>query len=1165
MTTISSSTASSSSPRNNVADYFAILGVGDKLVWKHQQKSQWEDEAAEAKAEDASQQSLSDDEEEEDADGAMERFLREIVNVTILTQEVEEEAGSNTVASCPTDVSDQHPHLSAITLNPSMTSTTVTQPHSQSSSQNNISLQQQQVSPTSDATSSWNSHSRHRPLPSTNDQSVLASREEIIAEHWTAIQQTLPAAQAGHIPIDSLDNLHEEDDDHHDDGSSTQPISTSRSASQQRQLDPMGPQLWPQKHVWEANLSWNFGLRAAVNGHRDKVLAAVTVNHTPLKGIRAKVESKWKQVSQGLGGQKLLEVGGISPKFVVAYQRRRQSTLQLQQQQEQESTAAVNEPILDKRPAIADLRLFYVRLHRNLLVPDLIQGKDGLPNHSVDNSDTQSTASSKRGLGSLLLEGAFQSQARQFFAKGHSTEAPSLDTSSTTPLVAVQDHLALPDGFEEWSLPAEYRWIRDPRILASGASSQTSPRSDGKARSSKKSLQTVLLDGHAIEGDVEVAALSTNGNPSLNSLLPALVTQPPHEVEDETNSNYCYVPVFAIRRQRTGDEERYHEDSAIVEMSVSFLDAKGLPVMPLSSEGLDAFDMMAEEENDEFSILGKTEWTMAGRRQASRKPTIRRLKRQFGSPTILVRKNLPFGFADAAFATKVLDRFPERNYKGLPLPQEELPMFCYPTGCRLHRARYSDAPLAQYYGFVVKNERGDSIYVSCVSFMEPLTSQKKEQLARMSEKRRKTSLPHAQFCERRDRKRLALPKGENMGEKKFDGDASECSTELTDGNFFLTGFDDMTTFENKTICLVSRYPFWTAFRKFLSHLHVQSSSVSDIPFERSISHLLLSVPLPKAGGNNVIVPLPTLNEPMVLTIPPEKDFPVLDLPYHRLVACLEINTIVMMVLGMLALEKKVIIMSTRPSLVLDVCELLRSLMFPFDLCAPYVPRLTEPFKSSLDFPGAIFVGIHDDGSPGGLASTVRKELPEDSIVVDLETGEIESDFDRMDIINSTWEILPRTARSELVKELQVLCSDAGINDGQEPLDSQYDSAFEVALSDAIVDDDIDILNTSADKEPLDDRAFRDAFLRFFCKVLGGYERFLVVPDADFLVSGNEWFDSQGFLASVRSDRASYLGALVSTQLFQSFIQRRTEASDVHCLLFDECMEEYHGKVNLSSS
>lgn len=83
-------------------------------------------------------------------------------------------------------------------------------------------------------------------------------------------------------------------------------------------------------------------------------------------------------------------------------------------------------------------------------------------------------------------------------------------------------------------------------------------------------------------------------------------------------------------------------------------------------------------------------------------------------------------------------------------------------------------------------------------------------------------------------------------------------------------------------------------------------------------------------------------------------------------------------------------MSTRPSLVLDNCELLRSLLFPFDLCAPYVPRLTEPFMSCLEFPGAIFAGIHDDGSPEGLATVVRRNPPEDSIIVDLDTGRIES-------------------------------------------------------------------------------------------------------------------------------------------------------------------------------
>ena len=39
-------------------------------------------------------------------------------------------------------------------------------------------------------------------------------------------------------------------------------------------------------------------------------------------------------------------------------------------------------------------------------------------------------------------------------------------------------------------------------------------------------------------------------------------------------------------------------------------------------------------------------------------------------------------------------------------------------------------------------------------------------------------------------------------------------------DMILTGFDEMMTFELKTICLISRYPFWSAFRRFLSHLHI---------------------------------------------------------------------------------------------------------------------------------------------------------------------------------------------------------------------------------------------------------------------------------------------------------------------------------------------------------
>jgi len=560
-------------------------------------------------------------------------------------------------------------------------------------------------------------------------------------------------------------------------------------------------------------------------------------------------------------------------------------------------------PSEDNRPAIADVQLFYVRLHRSSLPKS---------NDSVSQS-TALHGPHLPGLAGHILE-RYQSQARHPEKEEEEAEVK---------LVAVEEYLSLPDGFEEWSIPDDYKSIRDPQARL------ISPRNDSsRGGGGPKTVLFAHDDSETVlsgESGVGVEAIETTSDASITDpelLLPRLLPNGAPDIDDD---NFCYVPVIAIRRQRLGDEERYHEDPAIVEFAVTFEDGMGEPVFP--DESLDDDD--GEEDENTFRTLGKTGWARApntSHRKAARLP-VRRLRQQLGSPVILVKRNLPFGFADAAFATRVLDRFPRRNYKGLPLPEEELPMFCYPTGCRLYRARFSDAPLPQYYGFVVKNERGDSIYVSCVSFMEPLTTEKVNQLARMSEKRRRTSLPHRRFCERRE------TRAKDKRNKCINDAGSDESTEA-DSNFLLTGFDDMTTFENKTICLVGRYPYWTAFRKFLSHLHIMSGSSSELPLERYISHLLLSVPFPRPGGENILVPLPAMNDPMVLWMPPEKDFLLVDLPYQRLVACLEIKTIVMIVLGMLALERKIIVMSTRPSLVLDICELLRSLIFPFDLCAP---------------------------------------------------------------------------------------------------------------------------------------------------------------------------------------------------------------------------------------
>lgn len=1071
------------SSNNHVADYFSILGVGDEFVWKHTQKQQPE---------------LVPSGEEE------ERFLREIVDAKIVC--VVEDYGTGQ-ARLPLTIPRHDASLESMasdsrlvpagseTLNTSATMTTTADDVSSS----------QVGAPNSPSQQSETTTMSVDP-PSTSLQHTTIDPPLKSVDGWTVLTHTSPPN-----PLD-------------------------------------------------ANLDWEDGLHA-------------NINHRPTTPHNQQPKHP-------------------THKFYLAYRRRRDLPCRHNASQLPKVGACSAEHVDDDgddddvsrtyyEPALSRMDLRYVRVHRQCLPSHL----DEQPPSCLPAQASPHTQSTMRFLTEQLKRyhtfAHIQQQQRQQQQDAWPPEMPREQEK----LVRLEDYLQLPDGYDEWRIPAEFLYIRDPQTVPSSATATLPNNSnfktiikDNEEQCGFEAIETVSSSdmGGLGLGSADTGSMTSTSyqlHHTLNSVdsqdpprfasscgvrsggfLPRLLQRPngatssltAAPLHDHTNHTtpYFYLPVLAIRRQVIDEESRFQEEAALVDLTVSFFhpNLDDGPVLPIVDEEAD--DAEEAPDSHSFSLLGRTEWTIATGKDWARS-SLESSSNAHHSPVVLVaRWNLPFGFADAAFATSVLHRFPLSNYEDMPLPEEELPMFCYPTGCRLHRARFSDAPLAEYYGFVVKNERGDSIYVSCVSFMEPLTQEKVQQLDRMSYHRREFSLPHRKFWETRERRKI---------DKLLvsDGMSSDASTEFDSS--YLVGFDDMTTFEKKTICLVSRYPFWTAFRKFLSHLHILSTSTSDLPLERYISHLLLVVPVPKAGGPSVIVPLPALNDPMDMTMPPEKDFPLVDLPYQRLVACLDVKTIVTIALGLLALERKVIVMSTRPSLVLDVCELLRSLIFPFDLCAPYVPRLTEPFQSSLDFPGALFVGIHKDGSPNGLAENVVRTLPEDSILIDLDTGAMDCDGDRFEVIGKVWEILPKTARNSLVSELETLCRDAGIVDGQEPLDSQYDAAFDVGLASAVEDYGVH----GPSRVSLDDRAFRDAFLRFFCSVLGGYDRFLVVPDADFLVSGNEWFDAQGFLASVPAERAPYLGSLVETQLFQSFIQRRTEASDVHCLLFDECIAEYH--------
>ena len=70
-----------------------------------------------------------------------------------------------------------------------------------------------------------------------------------------------------------------------------------------------------------------------------------------------------------------------------------------------------------------------------------------------------------------------------------------------------------------------------------------------------------------------------------------------YQIDEKNRSKTDVIPVIAIRYQRTGEEERFHEDPAITDLALSFLDKSGQTVFP-------SYQHMEDEddEDDEGNI-----------------------------------------------------------------------------------------------------------------------------------------------------------------------------------------------------------------------------------------------------------------------------------------------------------------------------------------------------------------------------------------------------------------------------------------------------------------------------------------------------------------------------------------------------------------------------------
>lgn len=648
-----------------VADYFAILGVGENLVWKHAQKKS--SSLVESTTND---ESLETNDEDEAA--LVERFYREVVEVTILSISPEE-SRPKIIGQAPS-YQEEHDVRS---IKSSLSAQRVVSPH-----------QQLPNSPShSDATT-------HVTIE--QQQPAVQQSQQVEMDGYTVVQRTCPAGR-------SYSNA---------DAASLGGVMSNDSLMSNSTMG-VG-ELWSKNQTFSANLDPIYGLQHELSSRMPSASDS-DGRSTPLKGLQRKLGTSLRKIVDDRLGKhphSHFSLEDSRTKFQLGFRRRA--------------------PDETEKPAIADVVVRYVKIHKKTVCSNEEQ-EETLSSTSTIQSQTTRSSALKRGLtsGASIAARAIEKYNEKRIIHGSESFETTRTHGADAAIVPLEELVSLPIGFDEWAIPQEYRLLKFAHV----PSPASTPEQVGGQH------KTILINHTLTRGSDGVGSDTSSGmgveaymeSGPVHTPLDARYSRATETWENESgfqspegidpdvylpkllserlpddlrnDENYICIPVLAVRRQRAGDEERYHEDPAIVDLSISFCDTGGMAVLPDEEEDEDG------DDGDGFSLSGTSKWNQSSFSNIIKSERARPTAAlSLGTPVVLVKRNLPIGFADAAFATSVLDRFPFKNYKNLPLPEEELPMFCYPTGCRLHRARYSDAPLPQYYGFVVKNERGDSIH-----------------------------------------------------------------------------------------------------------------------------------------------------------------------------------------------------------------------------------------------------------------------------------------------------------------------------------------------------------------------------------------------------------------------------------------------------------------------
>uniref|UniRef100_A0AAQ5Z950 DENN/MADD domain containing 4A n=1 Tax=Amphiprion ocellaris TaxID=80972 RepID=A0AAQ5Z950_AMPOC len=434
-----------------------------------------------------------------------------------------------------------------------------------------------------------------------------------------------------------------------------------------------------------------------------------------------------------------------------------------------------------------------------------------------------------------------------------------------------------------------------------------------------------------------------------------------------------------------------------------------------------------------------------------------------------------------AYKAGLLCRYPEEDYESFPLP-ESVPMFCLPMGAMIECwPAHTKHSLPVFSTFVLTGASGEKVYGAAIQFYEPYSEEN------LSE---------------RQRSQLGLPSSD------FEPDGTR------------------NVYSNKSICLLSHWPFFQSFRSFLTFLYRYSiSGPHAVPIEKHISHFMQNVPFPSTQRPRILVQL-SPHDSLILSQPVSSPLPLSGGSLSTLLLNLgPKNAATLLVLAVT--EHKILVHSLRPAVLTSVTEALVSMIFPFHWPCPYIPLCPLALADVLSAPCPFIVGV--DSRYFDLYVP-----PADISCVDLDTNTISQKDDKKAL---TWKILPRRACKHLLNTLNKLHQQ--LTEGESMTDCE--------------------LNGGKSLHTLE-LEIQEAFLRFMAAILRGYRSYLqpiTQAPSEKTTDANSLFDLQGFLKSRDRSNQRFYSLMTKTQMFSRFIEECSFVSDKDASLafFDECVDK----------